>query len=188
MAKNADQIVVAANGGLNVAPEDTTLPDDLEDLGGTYVDLGYINEDGATITKGRTVEEVRSWQSATAVRKFVTEESLQIEAALQQWNAQSFITAFGGGEWTEPDTGVFRYDPPAPEDALIEQVVVLDWQDGEREWRLIVPKMTVEEDVETQLQRTTEQQLPTTLSAVADDSGSISWYLLSNDSAFDVGS
>jgi hypothetical protein len=188
MAKNADQIRVAANGSLNVAALGSTLPDGLDALAGAFFDLGYIDEDGVTVTKGRTVEEIRSWQSGAAVRKFVTEETFMIAGNLQEWSQQTIVTAFGGGEWTEPEVGVFRYDPPDPEDGLPEQAVVLDWQDGPAEYRLVVPKMSVEEDLETSLQRNAESKLPTTLSGVADDNGKITWYLLTNDENLEIGS
>lgn len=189
MAKNADQIRVAANGSLNVAEVGSTLPeDDLDALAVAFFDLGLIDEDGVTVTKGRTVEKIRSWQSGVAVRQFVTEETFLIAGALQEWSQKTVTTAFGGGAWTEPSPGIFRYDPPDPEDALPEQAVVLDWQDGDAEYRIVVPKMSVEEDLETSLQRNAESKLPVTLSGVADDDGKISWYMLTNDPNLEIGS
>lgn len=181
MGKNPDEIVVAQGGALSVAPVGTDLPSDLGPLADAYVDLGYLSEDGATVTKGRTVEEVPAWQSPVAVRRYVSEESLGIEGELLQWNRDSWGLAMGGGQWSEPNPGVFRYDPPTPSDALPEHVSVLDWQDGERQWRLVVEKSTVDEDVETEINRQGASVLPVTLGGVAAEEGGVVWYLLCND-------
>lgn len=188
MAKNREQIRVAANGNFSVAPAGTTLPEDLEPLSDSYVNLGYIDKDGVTVTKGRTVEVVESWGALAPTRRFVTEQMFQFQANLQQWFADSYTTAMGGGAWTEPSAGLFRYDPPDPEDALPELVAVLDWQDGDLSYREVVPQMTIAEDIETQFQDNGAALLPITLDALADDNGKISWYLITNDDAHEAGS
>ncbi len=51
MPNNSDAIVIAGNGSVSVAPVGTDLPADHSTaLAAAFVNLGYINEDGATFT------------------------------------------------------------------------------------------------------------------------------------------
>jgi len=183
MANDADQIVVAANGTVYAAPVGTTQPvTPTEAPSAAWVDLGYINEDGATFTDTKEIEDITSWQSFYPTRKIVTAKEATVSFALQQWNEQSIPLAFGGGAVTNPSVGVWRYVPPDPE-TLDERALMIDWTDGDKDYRLIIPKGLVTEAVETQLVRTGSAELPITFSAVPDTDED-PFILLTNDLAF----
>lgn len=183
MSKNTEQIRVGADGAFSVAPDGTSLPEDLNPLGGAYTELGYFSEDGVTMTKGRTVEGVPAWPSPVDVRKLVSTEAFSLAGELLQWNSDTLTTAYGGGEISEVGDDVYRYDPPDPADGLPMQVAVLDWEDGPHMYRVVVAKASAAEDAETQIVRTAAAGLPLTLEANAGDDG-VTWYLLTNDPAF----
>ncbi len=105
--------------------------------------------------------------------------------SLEQWNGDNVVHAYGGGEITEPDPGVFRYDWPAETDALDEVSEVIDWQDGDKHYRLVIPRGNVADNVETDLMRTELSVLPITFKALAPADGSGIAYLLTDDPAFE---
>lgn len=190
MTKDADEFVVASNGSINLGPTDATMPVDLDPLDSDFVELGYATEDGVTFADAPTVEDIRSWQSATPTRRLVTERTNSAAFQLQQWNADSFALAFGGGAWSVVDVGppqITRFDPPAPEDALAEYALAIDWSDGDKNYRLVIPRGNVQEGVETQLTRGGVAVLPITFGVLVPDTG-LQWNLYSDDPAIEVAS
>ena len=186
MAKDADQVVVGANGSVYVAPVGTALPADSDTaLAAAYVELGYVNEDGVTFSDSKTKDNIPAWQSLRPLRKVVTDASTTASFGLLQWNAATLRLAFGGGAVTEPveASGEFRYEPPAPE-AVDPRTMVIEWADGDNDYRLVIPRGEVTEGVETNVTRTSASGLPITFESTPDD-GQLPWFLLTNDPAFD---
>lgn len=184
MAKEAAEITVAANGSINVAPFGTALPTQIEGaLNSAFAELGYVNDDGVTLKAAPNVSGIKSWQSATDTRRLVEARELTAETKFQQWNSDTFVTAFGGGEWTEPSPGTLRFDPPGDTDALAEVSLVIDAHDGDRHHRWVIKRVTVNDEVETNLVRTAEGLLPAVFSALTPDGEDRAWYFLSNDDA-----
>lgn len=182
--KNVDEIVVGANGSIWTAPVGTAAPaDEVAAPGAGWVDLGYASEDGVTLTDSKTLETISVWQLFYAARRIVTERDLTIGFVLRQWNGENVKLGFGGGEITAPSAGHFKYVPPAPED-LDERAFLIDWQDGTKNYRLVLSRGMVTENLETNLTRTGAADLPITVSLIGDDAGD-PWYLLTDDPAFD---
>lgn len=97
MAKDADKVVVAATGTVYVAAVGTTPPTDATaSLAGGFVDLGYVSEDGVTVTIGKNVEELRAWQSAEPVRRIVTARSMKASFNLMEWKELTLEVAADG--------------------------------------------------------------------------------------------
>lgn len=185
MPQDADSITVAGNGTASVAPVGTALPVDVATaLPAGWVDLGYINEDGATFNDAKTTEEIAVWQSFYAPRRVVTERSATVAFTLRQWDRTTVPLAFGGGTITTiagPPV-VYRYDPPDPE-VIDERAAVLEWRDGTSVFRIVLPRVMVSEGVETQMVRTAASDLPITLAILGTD-GVKPWSLLTSDPAF----
>lgn len=187
MAQDSDQIVIAAGGAISIANVGTTVaPDPADPLSGSFRDLGYASEDGVTFSDAPTVEAIMSWQKSTPTRRIVTGREQSIAFDLQQWNDATFPLAFGGGAWASAGSGLFRFDPPDETDALEEKCLVVDWADGDRNFRLVAYVGNVTGGVETNLTRTGEARLPITFEINARDSGP-SWNLFSDDPTFAVG-
>lgn len=184
--QNSEQIKVAANGGLFVARFDAEpeLPEDIDTpLDELFSEVGYASDDGVTFTKSEEVEDINVWQKQTPARKIVTSRDFSAAASLSQWNRDNVAAAFGGGEWTEPSPGVFRFDPPNDYDPLTDWVAVVETIDGERKDRWVIEKCNITGDVETQAVRNAGMMLPVTLSALTPDGKSKPWFYLSNDDA-----
>lgn len=185
MAKESSKIRVFSGGGLSVAPFGTTLPTSpIASLDPAFTDLGYLTEDGATFTKGQEVEDIRSWQSATPTRRVVTTRSYGVAGQLQQQDQVNYALAFGGGDWTEPTLGIFRYDPPADTDDLPEYSLVVDGVDGDIHHRAVIIRATIEGETETQWVRNAAALLPLNFAALTPDGADAPWYYLTDDENF----
>jgi hypothetical protein len=192
VALDADEVVIAGNGAVYVAPLATALPADVDTaLIAAYVELGYLSEDGVTWADGKEVEGVPAWQSFYDIRKYVTSKTMSLELVLRQWNDVNVKLAFGGGSVatiTGPPVQ-YRYEPPAPE-SIDYRILVVEWQDGVDEYRLVVPRGMVTNEVSSQLARTTPADLPVTFEAVPEGRptpGQLAtqpWYFITNEGAF----
>jgi hypothetical protein len=191
LAQKKDQIKVAANGGLYIArlEDEPTLPTDADTaLDALFKEVGYVGDDGATFSKGEEVEDVMAWQSQDPVLKIVTGRNFGASCPLLQWNQDTVALGFGGGEWTEPKAGTYRFDPPANYDPLTEWVAVLETISGERTDRWVIKRGTVTGDIETNAVRNAPMTLPIEISALTPDGDSRAWYYVSNDPAFEAAS
>jgi len=186
LAQDSKQIKVAANGGLYLARFDDSpaLPENIDDPLDTLLnEIGYASDDGVTFNKSEEVEDINVWQSQNAVRRIVTSRDFSAATVLAQWNRETVELAFGGGSWTEPESGVYRFDPPADYDALTEWVAVIETIDGERVDRWVIERCNVTGDIETQAVRNAGMMLSVNLSALTPDGKDRPWYYLSNDEA-----
>lgn len=185
MALDADEIVVGSNGRIYVAPVGTAIPTDIATAWGAgWIDLGYANEDGVTISKSRTMEQVPAWQSFFPLRRMVTAEDFTVSFNLLQWGNDSVILAFGGGTITATagPPAHYLYTPPDP-GTLDERAVGVEWQDGTKIYRLTMAKAMVTETVETQMQKAGAAELPITL-GVMGEAGVSPFLIRSNDPAW----
>jgi hypothetical protein len=125
-----------------------------------------------------------AWQEFYPARKLISAREGMVSFNLLQWNRYTVQLAFGGGTVTEGTSGEYTYSPPSPE-TIDYRSVVIEWQDGAKDYRLVIPKAMVTENVETNLVRTEAAVLPITLSIVGV-SGNDPWYLLTDDPSFDT--
>lgn len=182
--KDVAEIVVGANGTIRFAPVGTAAPaSEAAVVDAAWVDAGYASEDGVTFTDAKTLEEIPVWQLFGPARRIVSARDVTVAFALRQWSGPNLKFALGGGTITAPSPGHFKYVPPDPED-VDEKALMIDWADGTKLYRLVLIRGMVTENVETNLVRTAAADLPITFALNWDDAGD-SWYLLTNDPAFD---
>ena len=185
MANDADQILVALNAAVHVAPVGTTLPTDSDSaLNAAFLELGYTTDDGIQFSDTKTVEDIKAHQSFYPVRRIVTERGSSVSFELEQWNGDTVRLAFGGGTVTEPTSGEYKYVPPDPED-IDERAMVIEWQDGTREYRLVIPRGNVSENVETNLTRKAQAGLPITFAVLGEDATD-PWTIFTNDAEWEA--
>lgn len=180
---NASETLVGANGYVWVAAIDSpepTNPTGTPDA--AWTELGYLSEDGVTWSVSKTAEDINAWQSFYPIRQVVTATSSTLSMTMRQWNADTLVLALGGGTVTE-NLGIFTYEPPAP-GTIDERAVMVDWNDGDRNYRLIVRRAVVSDAVETQLQRGAAADLPVTFTVLGNQTGDSPFILLTDDEAF----
>lgn len=181
--KDTNEIVVGANGSILVAPVGTTGPTGINDpLDSAFIDLGYVSEDGVTFLDGKTTEPIPVWQLFYPARYIVTEKEASAAFALRQWGDDQVVFAFGGGSVTIDNPGEYRYTPPDP-GIIDERAMAIEWVDGTKNYRLIIPRGFVTENVETNLIRTAASDLPITFGVIGE-AGVAPWYFQTDDPAF----
>jgi len=163
MAIDSTEIRVGISGSVYVAPTGSTVPVDATTaLDAAFVDLGAINEDGIALSPSRSIEKIRAWQSAKAVRTVVTEDELSIAFSLMQWNDTTIDLVFGGGTFSVVNTDETQYVPPAA-GTIDERIFLFEWVDGAVNNRLLVPRGMVSEIGEIQVTKSSAIELAVTV-------------------------
>lgn len=186
MAQNPSQLVVAGTGSLWAAPYGTTLPTTgiSQALATAFEELGYVTEDGLTFASNPTVEDFMAWQTRSPVRRELVGQELTVTFALEQWNERNLTLAFGGGRVTDLAGDAFRFDFLADTDALEESSLVCNWNDGDKRYRLVVPRGNVTDSTEVQLTRSQLGVLPVSFKALSPGDGQSIAYILTDDDNF----
>jgi hypothetical protein len=184
-----DETVIAGTGQLSVAPVGTTLPapnsDPTAALNPAFIGCGYTAEDGASFKVTPEITEHRVWQSTDAIRSSLKSHAKEIGVKLVQWNEATVVLAFGGGS-INTSGGFPTYTFIVAGDALGEYAVVLDVEDGDRNFRFVFPRMNITDAVESQFNADNMAELPITLKAL---SSTVAPYWITDDAAaFAVGS
>ena len=186
MAQDPENLVVASGGSVYVAPVGTTAPTDPDgSVSASWNEVGLITEEGANFSRGITMEEIKSWQRRTAVRRMTTDEEITSSFTLQEWTGDNFALAMGGGEVTSVGGGIYKYEFPSGNDDLDERSLMIRWDDNGKSYQLVFERGSVTEAVETTLSRTSEAKLPISFKALASlDEGTVGVELLTDDPAF----
>ena len=183
MTIDADEVVVGANGTIRVAPLGTAIPTEISAaFDAAWIDLGAVTEDGVSCSDGKSTSDVNAWQSFSPLRKLIDSRTGVIGFELIQWNRSTVGLAFGGGTFSEPSVGEYKYVPPAPS-VLDERMLAVEWADGAKNYRLIYAKGIVADSVETGLSRSSESGLPISFELLGSDSGD-PWEFHTDDPAF----
>jgi len=188
MSNDATQIVVGSGGAIYIAPEisNPSLPTSVNATLSSFSEMGYISEEGISASFGVEVADIAAFQSLLPVRRVVTGRTADISFTMRQWNAGTFAVALGGGSYELTASGDYRFNPPEDGDALQELTAVVEWQDGTKKYRLVIPRCVIVENVETSIVRDAAADLPVTLSVLGVE-GQDAWYMITDDPAFDTG-
>lgn len=182
MAVVTNNIVVGSNGSVWVAPLDATPPTDVSTAMGTvdsdWVELGAITEAGVNISVATTTQDINIWQSLYVARRMVTQRDFAISFGLREWKSETIVYAFGGGD-VDVSGGVAIYSPPGPEE-LGEQAMVLECQDGDKNFRIYVPKGMPSELGDVTFARSDSAVLQSTFSATPTGEED-PWQLITDD-------
>lgn len=186
---NPDETLIAGSGQVYVAPVGTALPvGPTSALNAAFVGLGYHTEDGVSTSAPVNVVEHPAWQSKFPIRREVDTREFIVTFALLQWNEETTKLAFGGGS-VESVTGGYRFNPPQSDESIDERSLIVDVDDGSERVRIVVPRGSVTEGVDSSLTRNAMSALPVSFKALQPEDGAAPWYPLFSDStAFAAGS
>jgi hypothetical protein len=181
---DAKKIRFAPDGMIYLAPvsESLVLPEEVGD-GATapagFKALGYVSENGVTLTPTIQTTPMPAWQSAAPVLYNVDSAAFQMQATLLE--ASKLVTeTFFGAEWQEVVEDVAGVPTPTGEYKLTlsslpelkEFAIVVDWRHGEHLWRVVMERSMVAERGAITLQRTQSQQFELTIDAL-DSAGNL---------------
>lgn len=187
---DAAETIIAGGGQVYSAAVGSTLPANAGATlsAATWIGLGYHTEDGVSINKGLEITEHGAWQSKHPIRRERETEDFAVTFALQQWNENTVPLAFGGGTVSDLGSGQYKFVPPGDTDDLDERSLIVDLDDGSRRLRIVIPRGTVTDGVESQFSRGQMSALPVSFKALEPETGGDAWYFLTNDSAYAAGS
>lgn len=172
MAVDADNIIIAPDASVYVAPVGSTLPVDVATaMDAAFIDVGYTSDDGLTFDYDRSISDINVHQSLQPVRRVVEGITSDFGFVCRELNRETMALAFGGGTWTE--TGVapditYRYDLPDPS-VIDERAICFEWADGPKKFRIFAPRAMVTSSISISLGRTAPVDLPITMSILATD-------------------
>ncbi|KQX43537.1 hypothetical protein ASD97_26065 [Streptomyces sp. Root63] len=179
-------IYLAPAGGSLVLP---TEVGDGETAPAGYKALGYVSEEGVTLTPTIQTTPLNAWQSAAPVLYNVDSAAFQISATLLE--ASKLVTeTFFGTTWVEvmedvsgtpTPTGEYKLDLSSLPD-LKEFSLVVDWQYKDKLWRTVIARSMVSERGAITLQRTQSKSFQLTIDAM-DLNGSLGYVLTNEDMA-----
>jgi hypothetical protein len=183
MAKDTADIVVGANGSILVSPVDTALPASISaEFPAGWVDLGFSDENGAKVTDTKTITDIPVWQLFYPARKIVASRDMTLDFALRQFDAETVVLGFGGGEVFEDAAGEYHYEPPSPE-FIDERAMAVEWADGSKNYRFIVKRGLVTSNTATEIVRTKASDIPITFGIIGED-GVVPWIFQTDDPSF----
>jgi hypothetical protein len=149
---DGDAIKFAPNGRVLTAAKNTPLPtipdtvaeafNDSAPIAG-WDDLGYVTEDGVTLTPTLTTSAFPVWQSSAPAKVTVTAAGLDFQFALAQWDKES-TELFFGGTWGAKDStsGLTTMTLPS-NPALREKAFLILWGDLDDVNGLYVPRAMI---------------------------------------------
>jgi hypothetical protein len=179
MALDATQVRSGLTGNLYQAPVGTTMPTDTSTaLAAAWIELGYVSEDGLTITPSTEVEDIGAWQSLYPVRSVVTGRSLVTSFSLIQRNTVNLELAFGGGVVAVASL-TSTYSPPTSA-TVYERAYVFQVNDGTivDRWLLYRGFPTISGDITF---KTDEAAAYSMEIRTLPDTAGLTWKLLSSD-------
>jgi len=168
VGQDPSQIYVAGNGNIWTAPIDTTLPAAAPTT--PWVNNGFATEDGVLFTFGRTVDQIKGWQSFDPLRMIVTEAPKTVKFTLMQSTAANIILALGGGTVSATGPPPNLYSPPAPQ-ALTMNALYINAIDGANTWAFYCPRAMITDNVEVPWKKSGEAQFALTFTIQAAAAG-----------------
>lgn len=183
MALDATAVRVAGTTRIYLGEVGVTFPGLDDAISDTdFAEVGYITTDGLTFSFGRDITEINAMQSAEAIRTTSTRLPKTVRWDQMQSTRDNFLLAMGGGEWTSPEAGVYRFDPPDVSE-IVERAVLVDMVDGDNHYRWYFKRAQNREGVEFKYVRDDAATFPVTLAILAAPDGSVPFYILSDDTA-----
>lgn len=184
MALAASKVRVFGTGELYVAPVGSTLPTTTSAaLDTAFLGLGYNSEDGITISRDVSIEDILAWQSVTPVRRVASETTFSVAGTFLQSDADVVSLFFGLGAFT--GTTDFTASGSTVQ-GVTERAVVVEFKDGTIDYRLVIPRAEVTSDGEVNINRTDAAGYALTFTALAPSSGTTLYTLITDDVAFDT--
>jgi hypothetical protein len=133
VAADIDNVRVGVTGAFYTAPVGTAFPSAFAAPGGSWVELGWIGEDGVTESYSDDVTELRAWQNATVLRTLITGTTNTVATTLVETN-ETVLEVFH--KTTVTSSGVV----PIVGGGTDPRAFVLDVIDGDEQIRLLIAR------------------------------------------------
>lgn len=174
MATTATNVTVGkpkVGGAVHWAPLGTTLPTDATTaLGGSFVDLGYVSEDGVTNNNSPESDTVKAWGGDTVLNLQTDRPDTFALTLLESMNEDVLKTVYGSANVIKDGSGNLTIKATAGE--MPSGVWVIDMVlKGSRAKRIVVPNGTISELGEIVYKDDEAVAYPVTITDVPDTNG-----------------
>jgi hypothetical protein len=169
---NANDLVVGSGGQVYVADSGATAPTNSTSApNAAFYGLGYLDEDGVTVSVTPNIQEFAVWQSRQPARREALAQEILVSGKAAQWNEYTIPVSFGKGvlDATTGAAGSFAF--PADTDALAEHAVIADATDGAETHRFYFERANQTEAAEVTFNRSGLAVLPFGLKVLAPAAG-----------------
>lgn len=169
MAMNADNVAVVrpvVNGAVWTAAAKTAVPTSAsEELGDTFGSLGWISEDGITMSINKESEDIKGFGGDTVVT-IQTSHDVEFTFKPMEWNANVLTEMFGTDNVTADTMAKITSDE------LPERVYVFDLRgrNGEK-IRYVIPNCKITEIGELAIKHSEPMAAELTIKAFPDSNG-----------------
>lgn len=142
MSVNASNIRVAGNGNIWKAPVGSALPtDSTSAIDAAFKNIGFAT-DGFELQQELSIKEIEAWQSLESVRLIPTKKTRKVTFEAIETNTTTLALAYGGATVTAGSNGAYTLDLPSGFQTE-EFSLVLDWNDGATNQRVVIPRATL---------------------------------------------
>ena len=174
------QVRLAPDGRALVAEPGTIEPvDTVSAFNAGFKELGWITEDGVSVTPSVDTSDIMMWQSINPVKRPLTGMGLEVSMALASHNKTTLGLYFLNSSITNA-SGTARLEmanAPASQDVML----AIEWTDDEGDVnRLIFPRVTMTDREAITIQRSEAVVLGLTFSSLAGPDGYSAVLLSSN--------
>lgn len=179
MPIDSTEVRLAPTGRVLVAPTGTTLPTNATmNINASFKDLGYINEDGVSITPGVELTDIMMWQSAVPVKTTLDTVSFEVQFNMGQINTDTWGLYFFVGTWTNNFGQAKLVIPGSP--GTQEKALIVEWTDDLQDvCRLVIPTAVLTDRESLQLVRNNAELTGVTFRAL-DTSGTLAYIYSDN--------
>lgn len=140
----AEAARLGVTGRIDIAPAGTAIPEGMEALDSTYVNLGYISPDGVSEPRDEDNEEFIPWQEITPIRSEITRSVASMTFALWQSSLESngFYYGFDKSDLALATDGSVVFDEKGKPVAVYHSLV-LTVVDGTKARRVVLPNCAI---------------------------------------------
>jgi len=179
MALDSGNVRLAPTGHVYVAPFGTALPTSATSgLNAAFKELGYIDENGVSVTPSVNTNGIPAWQAAVDVKTVLTSVALDVKFTAMEITQVTTAEFFFGISWTNSLGQGFLSMSSNP--TLAERSMIIDWTDDTNfANRLILNRGIVTDRQDMQIQRTQALVLGMTFH-VLDNNGVLGSYYSTN--------
>ena len=173
-ALQADDVLIGtANGpGIWMAPVGTSAPTDATSaLAADWSTLGYLSEDGVTLSQSTNSEDIYPWQGRSPVRTMITERNLAMEFSMFEFNEQNLQLYFGMEQATQGTADSWSLNVVSNAPAQIYSFVI-DVADLDVKVRYYIPRGSLSDAGDLEITDSGVMALPVTLKTL-DSAGEL---------------
>jgi hypothetical protein len=185
----AGDLVVGGSGEVYVADSGATAPTNSTTApNAAFYGMGYLSEDGVTISVAPEVTDFNVWQSRQPARRENQAQVITVSGQFAQWNEYTVPVCMGKGVLDATTGATGSFDFPADTDALAEHAVIADVVDGAEHHRFYFSRCNQTGTAEVQFNRQNLSVLPFEFSALAPSGGGSPGSYFTDSAGFTAGS